>query len=152
MKIINILAIAGLISMASPVLAENPGDIVFLSTKTDIMGCYFKKGEEDKARKNFKTSFSYGEKVCMRVYTTGTIGQEINAQDFLDNRFYKGYVFSWNYPEGNSGFWMVSEALAEMKPLPRGKHCIKMYVTGTDDKGIKPKERRLAAKGCFNIL
>jgi len=152
MKILNFLAIFCFISIAAPALAEQPGDIVFLTTKTDIMGCYFKKGEESKARQNFKTSFSYGDTICMRAYTTGKIGTEVNMQDFHNNNFHKGYVFSWKHPDGDSGFWLVNQALAEMTPLPRGKHCVQMYVTGPDAQGKKPKDRRLAAKGCFNII
>lgn len=151
MKIVKCLVVLAVIGMASSAFADEPGSMVFLSTKTDIMGCYFKKGEENKVRKDFKTIFSYGEQICMRAYTTGKIGQEVNMQDFVDGTFYKGFVFSWKYPEGDSGFWQVLPALAETRPLPRGKHCIKMFVTGPDADGVKPAHRRLAAQGCFTV-
>ena len=150
MRLVATLVVVSLF-MVSPVMATTPGKIVFLSTKTDIKGCYFKKGEEQQAKSKFRTTFSFGEEVCMRAYATGKIGNEINMQDFIDGKFYKGYVFSWKYPNGDSGFWLVKGALAELKPLPRGRHCVKMFVTGPDENGVRPKHRRLAAQGCFNV-
>jgi hypothetical protein len=152
MKTLPRLIMAALIGSSAAVSATEPGTIVFLPTATDIKGCYFRQGEEQAARGRFKTTFTYGEKVCMRAYATGRIGAEVNMQDFVDGQFHKGYVFSWKYPEGTSGFWVVADALAELRPLPRGKHCIEMYVTGPDDRGVVPEHRRLAARGCFTVI
>lgn len=151
MKLFNMLVGLGLVCANTLTMAAQPGEIVFLSTPSDIYGCYFKKGEESSVKNRLKNTFSFGEKVCMRAYTTGKIGSEINMQDFHDGNFYKGYVFNWKHTNGDSGFWMVANAIADLRPLPKGKHCIQMYVTGPDDNGNKPAHRRLAAKGCFTV-
>ncbi len=141
-----------LVAISSSVSAVAPRKIVFLSTKSDLMGCYFKQGEEAKVKHRFKDAFPYGTEVCMRAYTHGKIGEQINVQDWVNGKFYKGYIAPFKWSDGNTVFRVVRKSIMAVNHLPRGRHCISLYVTGPGpEKRTHGGKRRLAAKGCFSI-